>query len=103
MSWYKRKIAIDMDTGERCPVIATLNEWDDDLSPTIFFSYFDDVPIHNAITQCLNTLDLTESIDGLHKEEETQEVQSDPRLHAKDEGRGMGGNSKIRKGEKEWE
>lgn len=76
MTWYKRRIAIDMDTGERHLVIDTLNEFECDLSPTIFFAYFGDVPIHNAITECLDTLDITEFTesleDGLFQEKEIQ-------------------------------
>jgi hypothetical protein len=104
MTWYKRKIAIDMDTGERHPVVVTLNfEWDEDLSPTIFFTYFNDVPIHNAITQCLDTLDMTEFMQNdLSEKENEAKVQSDPRFYEKNEGRGMGEDSKIRKGEKAW-
>ena len=96
-----------METGERHPVVVTLNfEWDDDLSPTIFFAYFDNAPIHNAITQCLDTLDMSEFMkddlsDEAEKENEVQ-AQSDPRFYEKNEGRGMGEDSKIRKGEKAW-
>ncbi len=103
MTWYKRKIAVDMDTGERYPIVVTLDGFDDDLSPTIFFSYFDDVPIHNAITQCLDILDITESLkDDLSEKEGEAKVQSDPRFYEKNEGRGMGEDSRIRKGEKAW-
>ena len=92
-----------MDTGEQYPVVATLNEFVSDLSPTIFFSYFDDAPIHNVITQCLDILDITESLkDDLSEKKSEAQVQSDPRFYEKNEGRGMGEDSRIRKGEKAW-
>lgn len=73
MTWYRKRIAMDMETGNRHPVIDTLNDFECDLSPTIFFAYFANVPIQNVITECLDVLDITESLkDGLFQEEETQ-------------------------------
>ena len=76
-----RKVAIDRETWERHLVVDTLNDFESDLSPTSFFAYFKDVPIHNAITECLNTLDITESLeDGLPEKEEIKREENIPCL-----------------------
>ena len=103
--WYKKRIAMDVDTGRQFPVVTGISDWEDDISPTSFFGYFSEVPVHNAITQCLETLDLTELISGLSKEEETKEGIPDSRIHAKNEGGGMGEipEERKREGKIRWE
>ena len=101
--WYRRRIAVDMETGEQYPVFMGVSDFDDSLSPTVFFDYFDDVPILDTATQCLDTLDLTEFVDDIQEEKREENIGCLPM----DEGQAIGGvgtNPKSRKkeGEKEW-
>ena len=71
--WYQKRIAIIDDTDEQHQVITSLSDFDERLYPTLFFNYFNTAPVHNAMTQCLNILDLKKFIqddDGLLQEEE---------------------------------
>ena len=67
--WYRKRMAIIDDTGEQHQVFTSTNDWDERLFPTMFFNYFSDVPVHNAVTQCLDLKKFIEDDDGFLQEE----------------------------------
>lgn len=104
--WYRRKIAICLDTGETVPVVSTLSDFNDDITPTIFFDYFRDVPVVTVISECLDTMNMAEILNELLPQEEPQEEIIPDTRHLKDVERGGdNGNRESRKSRKEkgWE
>lgn len=101
--WYKRRVAVDVDTGEQFPVFMGTSHLEDDMSPTSFFRYFNDVPIHNTINQCLDILDITELINDLHEKKTQGEAEGipDSRIYETNEREGVGFDSASRE-EKKW-
>ena len=69
MMWYRKRIAIIDDTGEQHQVFTSTNDCDERLFPTMFFNYFSDAPVHNAVTQCLDLKKFTEDDNGFLQEE----------------------------------
>ena len=102
--WYKKRIAVDVDTGDQFPVFMGTSYLEDDLSPTLFFKYFSDVPVHNTINQCLDVLDITELINDLYEEKIQGEAEGipDSRIYETNEREGVGFDSANRKEKKEW-
>ncbi len=68
--WYKKRIAIIDDTGEQHQVFTSMNDWDERLYPTMFFQYFSDVQVQNAMTQCLRKF--TEDDNGFLQAEQEE-------------------------------
>lgn len=62
MTWYRRKIAVDMDTGRQYPVITGLSDFDECLYPTAFFNYFDTIPTYTIMSLYLDTLEVEDII-----------------------------------------
>lgn len=68
---FKKKLAINMDTGEQCSVF-TPDDNDDRLFATFFFEYFEDVPRWNIVTQWVVGLDVLQ--DEEDEEEKIEKV-----------------------------
>ena len=62
--WYKKQVAFNLDTGEQFDVICGLSDFEDDISPTLWFTYFNEVQKYNTVSLVLPTLDLKDSIEG---------------------------------------
>lgn len=91
-----------LDSGETFSVVSKISDFDDDITPTIFFEYFNEVPVSTTMSQCFKTIDITPTTnDLLPQTPQEKEIISDPRLFEDVEGRGDKGNRKKR--EKEWE
>ena len=56
--WYRQRVAVNEDTGQRINVYTSISDWDIDIHPTMFFEYFNNLPIFNTF-QLLFTTKLT--------------------------------------------
>lgn len=62
--WYKKQVAFNLDTGEQFDVICGLSDFEEDLYPTVWFTYFNEVQKYNTVSLVLPTLDLEDSMEG---------------------------------------
>jgi len=76
--WFNKKTAVNTETGESFPVFALLGRDEPIMYPTMFFAYFNNIPVFNVFSLNLHTMSIGE-INNV-SEEEIQEIFSDLNL-----------------------
>ena len=101
--WYRRQIATCLDSGETYSIVGKVSDFDDDITPTIWFEHFEDVPIFTAMSECFETVDITQAVnDLLPQSPQEKEIIPDSR-HLKDVERGGDKDNRKSRKEKGWE
>ena len=100
--WYQRKKALCLDSGEAFSVVSKISDFDDDITPTIFFEYFRNAPVFTAMSECFETVDITQAVNDLLPQSPQEKETIPDSRHLKDvEGGGVKSNRESRK-EKGW-
>ena len=46
--WYRKRIAVNEDTGQQVGVYTGISDWEVELYPSLYFEYFNNTPNYNT-------------------------------------------------------